>query len=171
MWILLLAISDNSWLSRNIRWLQNVLIYPLCFLFIMILVGHDKRIFLSQNNITKVTTSTVQWIRLFHDHHSLYITIAYCILMGRFYKKFLSKKIFHWFVYFVVSFRSIRVNIFAVNIIRGHSKSTFIIGAGGGGGGGVVEKPTKTNRERGVYSMCVRSLFLKKCWDFQNEVL
>ena len=157
MWILLLAISDNSWLSRNIRWLQNVLIYPLCFLFIMILVGHDKRIFSSQNNITKVTTSTVQWIRLFHDHHSLYITIAYCILMGRFYKKFLSKKIFHWFVYFVVSFRSIRVNIFAVNIIRGHSKSTFIIGAGGGG-----SLKSQQKRAGGGGSIaCV----------FQNEVL
>ena len=105
------------------------------------------------------TTSTVQWIRLFHDHHSLYITIAYCILMGRFYKKFLSEKIFHWFVYFVVSFRSIRVNIFTVNIIRGHSKSTFIIGAGGGGGS---LKSQQKRTGRGGSIVCVYVLFFLK---------
>ena len=37
---------------------------------------------------------------------------------------------------------------------------------------GVIEKQTKTNRGRGGGpSMCVPSLFLKKYWDFQNEVL
>ena len=123
----------------------------------MILVGHDKRSFSSQNNITKVTTSMVQWLRFFHDHHSLYITTAYCILMRRFYK-FLSKSIFHWFDYFVVSFRSIRVNIFTVNIIRGHSKSTFIIGAGGGGSLKSQQKRTG----RGGSIVCVYVLFFFK---------
>ena len=117
-------------------------------MFVMILVGLDKRSFSSQSNIT---TSIVQWIRFFHDHHSLYITITYFILMRRFYKKFLCKDIFHWFVYFVVSFCSIRVNIFTLNITRGHSKRTFVEE---GREGVVIEKLTKANKGRGVYSMC-----------------
>ena len=104
----------------------------------------------------------VQWLRFFHDHHSLYITTAYCILMRRFYKKFLSEKIFHWFVYFVVSFRSIRVNIFTVNITRGYSKSTFIEESGEEGG---VRRSLKSQEKRtggGGSIACVYVLFLKK---------
>ena len=127
----------------------------------MILVGHDKRSFSSQNNITKVTTSMVQWLRFFHDHHSLYITTAYCILMRRFYK-FLSESIFHWFDYFVVSFRSIRVNIFTVNITRGYSKSTFIEESGEEGG---VRRSLKSQEKRtggGGSIVCVYVLFFLK---------
>ena len=48
-------------------------------------------------------------------------------------------------------------NEFKGKIIRGHSKSAIVEEAGEGGGG-VIEKQTKTNMERGVPSMCVRSL-------------
>ena len=51
--------------------------------------------------------------------------------------------------------------------IRGHSKSKFVEKGGGGG----HWKANKTEQGDGGLSMCVRSLFKKKCWDFQDEVL
>ena len=46
-------------------------------------------------------------------------------------------------------------NEFKGKIIRGHSKRAIVEEGGGGGG---IEKQTKRNMERGVPSMCVRSL-------------
>ena len=43
-------------------------------------------------------------------------------------------------------------------MLRGHSKSTFV---DEGRGGGVIEKPTKTNRGRGVLA-CVYVRFFRK---------
>ena len=43
-------------------------------------------------------------------------------------------------------------------LIGGHSKSKFVEE-----GRGIIEKRTKTNKGRRVPSICVGSLFLKKC--------
>ena len=101
-------------------------------LFMLILAGHDERRISLQINITKGTTSIVQWIKDFsHNHH--FFVYYYCflsfiielynisfnwillILMTRFYKQLLTNNIFHWFFYFVVIFHNIRIFL-AVNI-------------------------------------------------------
>ena len=55
--------------SRNMRWLQNISIYPLCLgkasFVILVLVGHDERSFSLQINITKYITLIVQWVKYF----------------------------------------------------------------------------------------------------------
>ena len=51
--------------------------------FILILVGHDKRSFSLQTNITKDIRSIVQWVNDFSMiSFFLCITIAYCILIA-----------------------------------------------------------------------------------------
>ena len=53
---------------------------------------------------------------------------------------------------------------------RGHAKSIFVKGREEG----VIKKWTKTNRDGGgggVLAFVYVRLFLKKCWDFPNEVL
>ena len=48
-----------------------------------------------------------------------------------------------------------------------HSKSTFVEGERGEG----AVKGEQRRTGGGGPSLCVRSLFKKKCWDFQDEVL